>query len=171
MEIYTNIENAGVAALKNFVDGDPAQLASYWPKSLKNSAGQLRIFGGESDQIKDGQAILFICEDANQEDPQFTGNFQIPVQVWLRTPPKVLTADEIAKKAFTAKQNHDAAAAILSDFFNQDPFTIAAILNTAGGNFTIMGGIMDLRPMRSEMENFFASGWSFRIYAMNQVAP
>ncbi len=171
MELHEKIETAIAAYLAAFVDGDPAQAASYWPASLKNSAGKLRIFSGEADQTKDGQAIICISEDANQEEPQFTGNFHIPIQIWLRTPVRVLTADEIAKKVPTALQNHSAAAGILSDFCNQDAYDLVAQINAAGSDFTIMGGIMDLKPMRSEQPNFFGSGWSFRIYAMGQTAP
>lgn len=176
MELYEKLEAAGVAYLKQFVGGDltanPEPPASwFWPDSLKNSAGQLRIFTGESDDLKDGQAILVIADDANQEEPQFTGNFMIPVQVWLRTPVKVLTAKEVTGLNKTALQNHSAAASLLSDALNQDPFLLAGYLNASGADFTIMGGIMDLRPERQEPPNYFASGWSFRVYAMNKSAP
>lgn len=179
MELHENIETAIAAYLAAFVDGDlttiaPGQAAPaswFWPNSLKNAAGQPRIFAGESDQTKDGQAILCISEDASQEEPQFTGNFHIPIQIWLRTPVKVLSPKEVAAGAATALQNHSAAAAILSDAVNIDAFALAAAINAAGSNFTIMGGVMDLRPMRAEAPGYFASGWSFRVYAMNQVAP
>ena len=176
MELYQSIETALAAYLAAFVDGDLTQNPNppaswFWPASLKNAANQYRIFAGESDQVKDGQAILCIAEDANQEEPQFTNNFHIPIQVWLRTPNKVLTAAEVAAKLPTALQNHSAAAAILADALNQDAFALAAAINAAGANFTIMGGIMDLKPQRAETPNYFASGWSFRVYAMNQSAP
>jgi hypothetical protein len=178
MEIQERLETAIAAYLAAFVDGDlttlnpgdQAPATWFWPASLKNSAGQLRIFSGESDQTKDGQAILCISEDANQEEPQFTGNLHIPIQIWLRTPVKVLTAAEVAAKQPTSLTNHSAAAAILSDALNQDPFALAGAINAAGTNFTIMGGVMDLKPMRQEQDNFFASGWSFRVYAMGLVA-
>ncbi len=175
-EIYKKIETALAAYLNQFVDGDlttePNPPASwYWPASLRNAAGQYRIFAGESDQLKDGQAILCIAEDANQETPQFTGNFMIPMQVWLRTPVKVLTSKETTGLQATAIQNHDAAAANLSDALNQDAFLLAGYINSSGSDFMIMGGIMDLKPQRAEVPNYFASGWSFTVYAINRSAP
>ena len=168
-ELHEKLESGIVAYLKQYVDGDPNTAASYWPSSLKNDAGQLRIFTGESDDIKDGQAILCISEDANQEEPQFTGNFMVPIQIWLRTPVKVLTAKEVSAQVTTALEDHAAAAGILSDALNQDPFALAGYINSGANGATIMGGIMDLKPMRAEQPNWFASGWSFRVYAMNST--
>jgi hypothetical protein len=170
-ELYFKIETAIAAYLAQYVDGDPENPTSYWPKSLQNAAGQYRIFTGESDQTKDGQAILVIAEDSTQEEPQFTGNQHIPIQIWLRTPVAVLTPAQIAAKTATAKQNHDAAAGILSDALNQDPFLLAGYFNESGQGFTIMGGVMYLRPQRSEVAGFFASGWTFRLYAGGFVSP
>ena len=174
-EIYQKLESAICSYLIQYVAGDlttnPSPPASwFWPESLRNDAGSYRIFGGESDQTKDGQAILVIAEDANQEEPQFSGNFMVPIQIWLRTPVKVLNAKETTELQATALANHQAAAANLSDAMNQDPFTLAFYFNSSGQNVTVMGGIMDLKPQRSEMPNYFASGWSFRVYAMNRVA-
>lgn len=179
MELYEKIEAALVFYLSQFIDGDPATLppntdipvAWLWPKSLQNDVGELRIFEGETDNVKDGQAILCIADDANQEDPQFTGNQMVPCQVWLRTPVKVLTPKEVELKMPTALANHELAAAILSDAMNQDPFLLAGYLNASAQDMTIMGGVMDLRPQRQEHPNWFGSGWTFRVYAMNKTAP
>lgn len=170
MELFQKIENAVAAYLTQYVDGDPDMPASHWPQSMRNAAGQLRIFTGESDQVKDGQAILVIAEDSNSEDPQFAGNQHVPVQVWLRTPIRVLTSDEVAAKAYTALQSHAMAAGILADALNQDPFALAGYFNQGGQAMTIMGGIMDLKPQRAEPPGFYASGWNFRVYAMGLVA-
>lgn len=171
MEIYEKIETAIAAYLAAYVGADPELSTDNWPPSLRNSAGVLRIFTGESEQLKDGQAILVIAEDSNQEDPQFTDNQHVPVQIWLRTPTTVLTAKQIEALQKTAIQNHSAAASVLSDAIGIDPFDLARAFNAAGADFTIMGGVMDLKPMRQEPANYFASGWSFRVYAMNKTAP
>ena len=162
MELYKKIETAVAAYLLQFGN---------WPKSIQQSNGQYRIFTGESDQTKDGQSILCIAEDSNQEEPKFTGNQHVPFQILLRTPIRVLSKSEVAAKAFTAEQDHDSAASALSDALSQDPFLLAGYFNASGQDFTIMGGVMDLKPQRAEHPKFFASGWTFRVYAMNRVAP
>lgn len=170
-ELYQKIELAIASYLKQYVAGDPTLPESYWPLSLKNTGGQYRIFTGESDMLKDGQAILCIAEDANEEAPQFTGNQMVPCMIWLRTPVKVLTASEVTDLQKKAIQNHAASAGILSDALNQNPFLLASYINASGADFTIMGGLLNLQPHREEPPNFFASGWSFRVYAMNKTAP
>jgi len=167
MEIHKKLEPAIVAYLMQYQADD----LTTWPDSMRNSANQFRIYAGESDNLKDGQAILVIAEDSNEETPQYTGNFMIPIQIWLRTPTKVLTASETAALKKKAIENHDAAASLLSDALNQDPFLLAGYFNSSGSDFTIMGGIMGLKPERFEAPNFFASGWSFQVYAMNKTAP
>lgn len=178
-EIDQRIENAIAAYLVQYVGGDVSTLPPgtnipaewLWPSSLQDGENGLRIFAGESDKDKNGQAILCIADDGVEEQPLFTGNYFIPFRVWLRTPISALTEDQISKNIPTALQFHEWAARQLSNALNQDPFLLAGYINQSGENFTIMGGILDRKPQRQQVPNFYASGWSFRVYAMNKTAP
>ena len=162
MELPEKIENAFVAYLQGFstTDTPPAS----WPASM-NASGQVRIFAGENNQDKDGQCVIVIADDATEEYPMFSGNYYSPVTVWLRTPVKVLTPDEIKNKNPESLDSHKAASAILDGAINGDGFAIVSAVNALGTDFTIMGGILDRKPVRQDTENFWASGWEFRLLA------
>lgn len=177
-ELYQRIENAVAAYLIQYIGGDvatlngaPVPLDWLWPISLQNADGSYRIFPGESDQLKSGQAILCIAEDSPEEMPLFTGNYYVPMEIWLRTPIKQLTPAEVKLNIPTALSFHEWAARNLSNALNQDPFLQAGYVNESGEDFTIMGGILDRKPIRQQVPNYYASGWSFRVYAMNRTAP
>ena len=162
MELLEKIEAAFVAYLQGFstTDTPPAS----WPASM-NAGGQVRIFAGENNQEKDGQCVIVIADDATEEYPMFTGNYWSPVTIWLRTPVKVLTPAEIAANATESLDLHKAAASILDGAINGDGFAIVAAVNALGTDLTVMGGILDRKPVRQDTENFWASGWEFRLLA------
>ena len=176
MELYEKIEAAIVSYLNQYVDGDLTTIPPntnvpstfYWPASLQRPDKTYRIFSGESDSNKDGQAILVIAEDSEKvESPQYTGNFHVPVQIWLRTPIKTLTAKEKADLVNPSLTDHKAAATVLEHAIMQDPFLLAGYFTQSGTALNVYA-VMDRRPMRQETPNYWASGWSFRVYAMGR---
>lgn len=177
-EIYQKVEDSIVAYLQQYVDGDLTTLPPnsdvpstfYWPASLQKGDKTYRIFTGESSEDKDGQAILCICEDAQKEEPQYTGNFFVPCQIWLRTPVKTLSATEIAAQVPTSLDQHKAAATVLEHAILQDPFLLAGYLNASGTDLTIYT-VMDRQPTRQDVPNYWGSGWTFRVYVMGRVSP
>lgn len=177
-ELDQRLENAFAAYLKQYIGGDVSTLNGgpippdwQWPSSLQDGENGYRIFPGESDQTKNGQAILCIAEDAPEEYPLYTGNYYVPMEIWIRTPIRNLTAQEVANKIPTALSFHEWAARQLSNALNQDPFLLAGYVNQSGDNFTILGGILDRKPQRQQVPDYYASGWSFRVLAMNKIAP
>jgi hypothetical protein len=174
MELYEKVESAIVSYLNQYVDGDLTTVPPntnvpptfYWPASLQRQDKTYRIFTGESDGTKDGQAILVIAEDAEAiEEPQYTGNFHVPVQIWLRTPIKTLTAKEKTDLVNPSLVDHKAAATVLEHAIMQDPFLLARYFTQSVAALNVYS-VMDRRPMRQETSNYWASGWSFTVYAM-----
>lgn len=177
MELFEKLEVAICAYLNQYVDGDLTTVPSntnvpstfYWPASLQRQDKTYRILAGENDGNKDGQAILVIAEDADKvEEPQYTGNFHIPIQIWLRTPIKALTATEKANLINPSLTDHKAAATVLEHAIMQDPFLLAGYITSSGTDLHVYA-VMDRRPMRQETANYWASGWMFRIYAMGRT--
>jgi hypothetical protein len=160
MELLEKIESSIVAYLAG---------VTTWPASLKNAAGAYRIFSGESDQNKDGQSILVVADDAEREDPPFSGNFFVPVQILLKTPVTTQTARQKASSAPTMLANHSSAAAALESAINVDPYALAGLINSDGADFTIMGPVLDIRPQRHQDDNWHASGWTFRVYVTSKT--
>lgn len=162
MELQEKLESALVLYLKEFSTTDIPPVS--WPDSI-NADKQVRIFAGEDNQEKDGQCIICIADDVQQEYPPFTSNYYVPITVWLRTPVRVLSPKEITDRVPEPLAQHAAAAAILDAAINGDGFALAAGINANGTDLTVMGGVLDRRPVRQEVENFWASGWEFKVLA------
>ena len=177
-ELNEKIENAIAAYLKQYVDGDltivPAGTdvpsSFYWPPSLQYNDKSYRILTGESEMDKNGQAILVIAGDAEREHPQFTGNFFVPVEIWLRTPVKVLSPQEIANRVPDSLDFHKAAATVLEHAILQESFLLASYFTQSGSDITFYT-VLDRQPQRQQVANFWASGWTFRVYVMGRTAP
>lgn len=178
MELNAKLEAAWVAYLNQYVDGDITTIPPntdipstfYWPTSLQRDDKTYRIFAGESDGNKDGQAILCIAGDSTDEEPPHTGNKMVPFQIWLRTPVRTLTPDEISKNVTSAIGTHKAAATMLENAIMQDPFLLAGYLTDSADDLTVYGPVMDRLPMREDVTNYYASGWSMKLYAMGMSA-
>ena len=178
MELAEKLESVFTAYLKQFVDGDISTIppntdipaSFYWPASLQNADKTYRIYAGESDTTKDGQAILCISGDSHKEEPQYSGNYFIPFEIWLRTPVAKQTAKQISDLEAKAITNHKAAATMLEHAIMQDPFVLALNVQTLAGDLTIYS-ILDRQPQRQQLPNYYASGWAFRVYCMSKSAP
>lgn len=174
-EISEKVENSLVSYLTNFVNGDVDSLppntdvpsSFYWPASLQKGDKSYRIFAGESAADKDGQAILCIADDSPAEYPQYCGNFYVPCEIWLRTPIRVLTTTERTNGVTEPLDNHKAAAAMLSMAIMGDPFGLKDSLTEQVDEFTCMA-VLDRQPMRQQVENYWASGFSLRLYCVGR---
>ena len=159
MELPEKVEEAFCSYLKAFVPDDNPAVA--WPVTM-NSGDKVRIFPGENDFDKDGQLVCVIAGDGT-EYPLFSSDYYVPVTVCVRTPLKQLTPDEIANKVPTPKSNHSLASSILEQAIGGDPFALAAAVNGLVDDFTIMGGILERQPTREQTNEFWSSGFQFKI--------
>lgn len=132
--------------------------AQAFPDTLENDDEEKRIFAGESEEVKDGQCILCIMDDMQEEFPERSGNRYSLCRVELRT--SVEARPENA--ATTALEDHIAAAEILeSALLDND---LAALLTAAIADFTAFG-ILDRQPIQEQNENYWMNGYTFRLYS------
>lgn len=148
MELTEKIETA----LVNYLS------AQTWPAYFDLTM----ILPGEADELKTGQLIQIICEDATDEDPQFTGNFWHPVNLEIRSPMSVATDAETVAEAQTQLAKHKEIAAVLETAIMVDD--LPDQLSGFAVGFTCIG-LVDRRPTRSQGEDFWSSGFDFRVYA------
>lgn len=123
---------------------------------------------GEGDETIDAQYIR--CRAADQGDEEYpldTGNFWWPCEVELRTPAAVATDHDVTEAVTTQADRHKAMAAILEDAILVDDLaaqlTAAATALGAGYELTVMGA-QSRQPSRSQDDEVYSSGWSFRVY-------
>ncbi len=136
------IESAFVAVLEG----------ETWPADFDTAL----ILPGESDDDKDGQCVLCVADDSDQEDPPNSGNKWNTVRIELRTPiqKKTATVDELAA--------HKAAAAVLETICLADD--LHSQLSAAVSDFTVFG-VMERLPLREQTPNFWSSGYTMRVYS------
>lgn len=137
MQHAEKIEAAGVEYLKT----------KTWPVSING-----RIFGGESNSTKDGQCVIFEMADMQEEFPLRTGNRYCLCEVAVRTP--IVGDDPLT--------SHRTAADVLESAINEDD--LAVQLTSAVDGFTAMG-VLDVQPIQEQDENYYMTGFSFRLYS------
>lgn len=145
------IEAAMVGYLQG-IAGNP------WPDALKNGSTELRIFAGESEDLKDGQTILCVMDSMQEEFPEKSGNRYSLCRIELRTPVKkkgqVSDPDPINEHIDTAEVLE---TAVLDD-------NLAALLTASTADFTAMA-VLDRQPVQDPTENYWMTGWTFRLYS------
>ncbi len=130
---------------------------------------------GESDEDKEVQIIQCVCENADSEDPAYSGNYWFPVRIELRTPATLQTDAEIAANLPTQLDKHEAVAAALSDAINitdlmaQLNATAQAQSDTDLKAFAAIG-FTDRKPIREQTDDYYASGFTLRLYACSNAA-
>lgn len=160
MELAEKLESALVGYLKT-LSGFPDYFDA-----------ETQIKPGETDEDITEQFIRCrAAEQADEEYPLDTGNFWWSCEVELRTPGRIQTEDEAASEdadESTAQlDKHKAMAAILEDGILVDD--LPAQLNTAaaalgaGYELTVMG-VQSRQPARSQDDEVYSSGWTFRVY-------
>ena len=159
MELPEKAEESFCKYLRAFVTDDNPAVA--WPPTM-NAGDKVRIFPGENDFDKDGQLVAVIAGDGT-EYPLFSANYYIPVTIVVRTPTKQLTPDEIKSKIPTPKSNHSLASSVLEQAIGGDPFALAAAVNGLVDGFTIMGGILERQATREQSNEYWESGFQFKI--------
>lgn len=125
------------------------------------SAAQIRP--GESDEDIDAQYLRCrAAEQADEETPLDTGNFLWPCEVELRTPAAEQTDEETSQL-----DKHQAMATVLEDAILVDDLaaqlTAAALALGAGYELTVFS-VQARQPARSQGDDVYSSGWSFRVY-------
>lgn len=127
-----------------------------FPDSLKNDAGDYRIFAGESDDVKDGQTLIAWVDGDLTEEPQYSGNYWADCEVELRTP---IIAAATGDSETDSLPLHKAAAEVMR----------LAIMDSAfpellGNNSFVVYAVLDRNPTRNQAPNYHASGYRFRLY-------
>jgi len=181
MELPEKIEAVLVSYLRARVQAalDAETLPAYFVATPDPDADPpivSQIQPGESDQDITAQLLRVIAGDADQEHPQFTGNFQVPVMVELLTPIAEQTADQEASAdpAVSTSQldKHRVLAALLEKGIMVDTLhtelNAAALALGAGYEFTAFG-ILDRLPQRGQTANLYQSGYTFRLYCCGRT--
>ena len=160
MELPELAESALVTYLSSKKNSDGSLV---WPSTMQRPAPTfaLRIFAGESGQEKDGQCILCIADNGPENIPS-SANYDLAVEVWLRTPVAVLTDAEKNSNPPTPDPltTHSQAAEQLR--FALMANGLELFLTAAQVGFTVWG-ILDRQPQRADTENYWASGFSFKL--------
>lgn len=136
------------------------------------------IAPGESDVDKQTQVIQCVCEDADSEDPMYSGNYWHPLRIELRTPATLQTEDEkdSSDDSLSTAQldKHKSVAAVLADAINITD--LIAQLNTAAQAQTdddlkafAAIGFSDRKPLRQQTDGYYASGFTLRLYACSNA--
>jgi hypothetical protein len=158
MELPEKIEAALTAYLREAF-ADNVDLPGYFDPVTQ-------IQPGESDEDITSQLVRAICGDADQEMPQFSGNFFHPVTIELLTPVAEQTETQAASEdvaEFTKQlDKHQAIAAILTTAIMVDD--LPDQLSGLQDDFTCIQ-VLDRLPQRGQAEGLYASGFTFRIYA------
>jgi hypothetical protein len=167
MELPEKIEKNLVAYLQSLTT---------WPAYFD---GATMIAPGESDADKRTQVIQCVCDDADSEDPAYSGNYWHPLKIELRTPATLLTDEETessdASVSTSQLDKHKAVAAALSDAINitdlmdQLNATAQAQTDTELKAFAAIG-FMDRKPMREQPGDFYASGFTLRRYSNSSAS-
>jgi len=162
MELPELAERALVNYLTGLLDANGAPA---WPDSMLDSADNYRIFAGESEGRKGGQAILCIADNGPEEIPS-SGNFRLPCEVWLRTP--VAVAADPANPNMPAAPdplvNHSAAADVLRGAIMANGLEL--MLTAAEAGFSVWG-VVDRKAERHQTGEYWASGFSFKLVCCN----
>lgn len=148
MELANKLESA----LVNYLKSDQIE----WPEWFDFESF---IFPGESDEEKAEQCIVCAADDSDEEMPIGSGNFFHPVNIEVRTPANLLTPSEESSGEVSAKDKHDALAAVVYAAMNWD--NLPALLTAEEDDFTCFG-VIDRRPTRQQEEDIFSSGITFR---------
>ena len=161
MELHELAENAVVNYLAGLKNPDGSLV---WPATMQRGAADnfyLRIFAGESGQEKDGQCILCIAKDSTEHIPS-SGNYEVLMDVWLKTPVAKLTDSEKNATPPVADPlaTHSAASEALRAAIMANGLELS--LTSAIGGFTAWG-ILDRVPVREDVENYWASGFTLKI--------
>jgi hypothetical protein len=148
MELSEKIE----AAMVSYLSGQT------WPADFTAAS---QILPGESDTDLTDQVVFCAVQPGRDENPQYTGNFLVPVRVYLITPVAVQTDETSSQLA-----KHSAVAAVLENAILVDD--LAGQLNTASaalGNAFTCFEVMDRTPMREQAADRFTSGFDLTLYA------
>lgn len=158
MELQEKLETALTQYLREAF-ADHVDLPGYFDPTMQ-------IQPGESDADITSQLVRAVCGDADQEMPQFSGNFFFPITVELLTPAAEQTEAEAASSEASESTSqidkHKALAAILETAIMVDD--LPAQLTALVDDFTCLQ-VLDRRPLRTQAEELYSSGFGFRVYA------
>jgi len=171
MELAEKIESALVAYLRAQIQAalDALTLPAYFDPATQ-------IQPSESDAEITSQLLRCICPDADEETPQFTGNFNFTPIVELVTPAELQTDADAASGDVTESTSqldkHRALAALLETAIMVDDLpaslNAAALALGTGYEMTVFG-ILDHKPQRSQDKGLYTSGYTFRLYACGRT--
>ena len=128
-------------------------------------------------QISPGQSATDIAAalisvsvegDLGPEYPLFSGNRWADVKIELKTPVATQTPDQVAAGAQTPLALHSLVAAALQDAVMDS--NLPALLTAAVAGFTAFG-VIDRCPIREQTENYWLSGWRFRLLSCPSAFP
>ena len=159
MELGNKLEAALVKYLQTL---SPSPYPSYFDPAAQ-------VIHGEAESEIDGQ---YLCarsaETADEETPLNTGNIWWNCEVELRTPARINAPDDTDPSQFA---KHQAVATVLEDAILVDnldtALTTAAAALGSGYELTVFA-VQDRRPARSQADEVYSSGWSFRVYGCSR---
>lgn len=167
MELAVKLEAAIVRYLQTLA---PSPYPNYF-----DPADQVRP--GESDEDIDNQYIRARADQqAEREEPLDTGNFWWNCEIELRTPARLQTdadkASQTPSDATSQLAKHQALAGILETSVLVDDLpaqlNAAAVALGAGYELTIFA-VQDRTPGRSQDDDVYSSGWTFKVYCCSRV--
>lgn len=166
MELAVKLE---AALVKYFQTLSPDPYPAYFATT--------QIRPGEASEDLDQQYLR--CRAADQADEEYpldSGNFWWSGEVELRTPAREQTSSEAASadpdESTSQLAKHQAMATIVEDAILIDD--LAGVLNTAstalgvGYELTVFA-VQSRQPVRSQDDDVYSSGWTFRVYCCSRA--
>jgi hypothetical protein len=159
MELADLVEGAIVNYLKE---------QENWPATMQRGAGedfQLRIFPGESGDVKDGQCIVCKAERDFPEHIPSSAIYEVPCEVILRTPSRRLAEGEQAPDPV---QSHQQPADALRAALMANGLEVS--LTAVQQGFTVFG-VLNREPMRGQETDYWESGLKFSLVCCAAAFP
>lgn len=157
-------------ALENYLKGRLNPDGSVvWPVTMQRGAGDnfaLRIFPGETNQIKDGQCIFCAAERDFPEHIPSSGIYEVPCRVVLRTPTRALTPNDkspaVAAPNPLATHSQAADQMQLALMANGLELSLTTVWDNSGQGLTVWG-ILERMPGREQEDDYWESSISMKL--------
>lgn len=161
------------SSLVNYLSAQQVNGQPVWPATMQRGAGQnfqLRIFPGESGDVKDGQCIVCKAEHDYPEHIPSSAIYEVPCEVLLRTPARRLTDGEKGENPPVPDPvtSHQQAADALKTAIMV--YGIELSLTAAIQGFTVFG-VLRREPTREQDGDYWESGFKFSLVCCAAAFP